>query len=465
MLELPLTESDTLELKREWSGKLKGLEDLAAFANTNGGTLVIGVDDDGVTVPGFTPNDAALRVILNEITDGLHLTPRVLREPTSAGPVVLTVSVQPAATLVAHQGRYYKRVGSANRQMTAEELAGRAVEVSGQSWDALPHGEAFDLADHHPRLSPEALQAFLALAGPRLPHANPAAPQRDTLEKLNLTRGGRPTRAALLLFGRRPQDIATGTGVQLAQFRGGALVQDRTHSGPLQQQLEAAMDDLRFFQLSGERIGETLPVQGGGTLELFQRAESWTFPLAALREAVVNALIHRDYTGADRIQIRVSEDALSIWNPGGLPAGLSVADLGRPEHPSRRRNPLLADAFYTLGLVERWGTGTTRMIQAMRDAGLPDPVFEESGGGFRVTLRADPITPERLAGLNSRQRGAIDFLRQFPTLTNADYRGLFETTERTASLDLQQLLNLGLVVREGRGRGVRYRLNLGQNPQ
>lgn len=145
----------------------------------------------------------------------------------------------------------------------------------------------------------------------------------------------------------------------------------------------------------------------------------------------------------------MNEDALAFWNPGGLPAGLSLQDLTRPGHPSKRRNPHLADAFYLAGLVERWGTGTTRMIDAMQHAGLPAPTFAEDSGGFRVTFTRELFPPELLARLNGRQQQAVAYLRQHPSITDAQYRKLTGAPNRTASLDLKSLLELGLLKREG----------------
>lgn len=468
MLSLPLVEGESLDYKRDWSGSQRCLQALAAFANTRGGTLILGVEDDGVTVGGFDPSDAEERRIVSSVVDLLRITPEVKRIPAPNGKRVLSLTVRKSPTLVAFQGRYLTRVGASNRDMTQDEIARRSLEVSGQTWDALPSGAPFRLDGSDPRLSPEALDAFLRLAGPRLPHASANDSQERILENLNLVRDGQPSRAALLLFGRRPQDVSSGSGIQIAQFREGRILQERVIGGPLIEQVGEALDVLRVFLGVGYEIGDRAALEGRGDLSLLervQRAEHWPYPLPALREALVNALIHRDYTSSDRTQIRVDEDALAFWNPGGLPAGLSLQDLTRPGHPSRRRNPHLADAFHLAGLVERWGTGTTRMIDAMQHAGLPAPTFAEDGGGFRVTFTRELFPPELLARLNERQQRALTYLRQHPTITNAQYRELTGAPDRTASLDLKSLLELGVLIREGKGRNVAYRLNRPEIPQ
>lgn len=461
MLSLPLVESEILDFKRDWSGSQRCLQTLAAFANTQGGTLLLGVEDDGMTVGGFDPSDPEERRIVSSVVDLLRLTPEVKRIPAPNGQRVLSLTVRSSPTLVPFQGRYLVRVGASNRDMTPDEIARRAVETSGQTWDGLPASHPFGLDGNHPHLSPQALAEFLALSRSVLPYADPDDPQRRTLENLGLLREGRPTRAALLLFGRRPQDTSSGTGVQIAQFKDGRLLQERVIDGPLLQQVGETLDTLRVFLGVGYDIGDRALIEGRGELSLLervQRAENWPYPLAALREAVVNALIHREYASADRTQIRVEEEQLIIWSPGGLMPGISLEDLRHPRHPSRRRNPMLADAFHTAGLVERWGTGTTRMIRTMSEAGLPEPEFTEDSGGFRVTFRRSVLSDARIALLNVRQQQALHYVLQYRSITNAQYRELTGAPERTASLDLKKMADLGLLIRQGRGRDVRYLL-------
>jgi len=468
VLSLPLTEGESLELKRDWSGPQNALKALAAFANTRGGVLVLGVEDDGVTVGGFAPDDNMERRIIGEVVSQLNIRPELQRVPTSDGPTVLTLTVQPSPTLVTYGGRYFMRVGASNQDMTPADVARRTLQNSGRSWDGLPGSDHFRPDDTAPAIDPAAFQKFLRLSAARLPQARFSDPQRRTLENLDLVADGQPSRAALLLFGRRPQDTSTGIGVQIAQFKEGRLLQDKTINGPLVEQLSDVLDTLRLYLGVGYDIEDQAtpePERGLSVLERLQRIDRWPYPLAALREAVLNALIHRDYTSGDRVQIRVDTNQLSFWNPGGLVAGISLESLTQPGHPSRKRNPHIAEAFYHMGLVERWGTGTTRMIEAMQQAQLPAPTFGEDGSGFRLVFRSDLFPPERLAGLNDRQQLAVTYLRNHPTITNAQYRKITGAPPRTATLDLQKLVSLGFLVLEGKGRAASYRLNQPGNAQ
>jgi len=149
------------------------------------------------------------------------------------------------------------------------------------------------------------------------------------------------------------------------------IVDSHDFGGTLWEQLDGAMERFRRLLQVRFEIKVTEP-----TLEGLARKEVWEYPLDAIREAVINALIHRDYTDTADIQIRVYDDELSIWNPGGLPPELSVEQLRQPQHLSRPRNPLLAQAFYYAGYIERWGTGTARILTLCREQGLPEPEFD-----------------------------------------------------------------------------------------
>ncbi len=193
-----------------------------------------------------------------------------------------------------------------------------------------------------------------------------------------------------------------------------------------------------------------------------QREEVWEFPYRAVREAVINALIHRDYTSTGRVQIRVYDDGMVISNPGGLPAGLMVSDLLQEPHDSLPRNPILAQIFYYAKLVEQWGSGTIRMRNACRAQGLPDPVFQSTPTSFAVTLRKDDLSDEylRKMGLNARQIQVIRYVRRNGSVRNSEHQAMTGAARRTATRDLEQLHEMGLLERSiHSGRTVRYSLS------
>lgn len=177
---------------------------------------------------------------------------------------------------------------------------------------------------------------------------------------------------------------------------------------------------------------------------------------------MINALIHRDYGAlGEEVQVRVYDDRIVISNPGELLPGLRVADLLEEQHRSILRNPGLAQAFYYAGLLEKWGTGTTRMAAACREQGLPAPAFDSRDDRFSVTFEQDPFSTPRLRarGLSERQVTAIAAMRGRETITNRDYREITGVTDRTALRDLSDLVTRGVLVRlAGAGRAATYGL-------
>lgn len=461
MLAIPLEEGETLDLKRQWSKT--AIDALAAFANTRGGTVLVGVQDDG-TVVGFAASAGDLERIINEVVTTTGLRPEVKWLTGQGSQQVLSLTVSPSPVLVACRGRYLVRVGNTNRDMTPEEVARRSLESSGQSWDAIP-------ARRDEELNPEAIRRFIRLARSRLPWASESDSPREVADKLHLRREGRPTRAALLAFGYRPQDVAVGAVVRIARFSKGRILDDRTVGGTLLDQLEGVLERLRTYLQVGYTVGDRAALEGRpelGLLERAQRQETWEYPFEALREAVLNALMHRDYAQPSDTQIRVEDDRLEIWSPGGLLPDVSLEDLRRERHQSRRRNPLVAEVFYYAGLVERWGTGTTRMIRACAAQGLPEPEFALAEGGFRVVFYKDLLTAEHLAarGLNERQVKAMLFLKEKGRLRRADYEALTGVSRSGAGRELSQLEGLGLIVKVGTtGRGAYYVLRTTQTSQ
>jgi len=193
------------------------------------------------------------------------------------------------------------------------------------------------------------------------------------------------------------------------------------------------------------------------------REEVWDYPLEALREAVINAVCHRDYTVPSNTEVRIYDDELIVWNPGGLPLGLTVEDLYRP-HPSVLRNKGIGGFFYDMGLIEQWGSGIDKMRKACVKAGIPEPKFEEHQG-FRVIFRKDIYTEEYLQkiGLNERQIKAVMYVKEKRKITNQEFQKLLNVSKRTVTNDLEDLVKRQLFEKVGtRGRGTFYKLKKGQ---
>ena len=314
-------------------------------------------------------------------------------------------------------------------------------------------------------IDPETVRRFSRLARPRLPQVSEDEPVESVLRKLNLLVDDKLTRGAVLLFGKAPQQRFVMAQVHMGRFKDAiTIVDDKLVRGNLFQQLDQVMQLFRqYLQVRYEIPSEM--GEAASAAEAVQRRETWDYPLEALREATINALIHRDYFDPHgEISIRVYDDRVYVWNPGELPPGITVADLKKTPHNSRLRNPLLAQAFYFAGWIERWGSGTTRIVEMCRQQGLPEPEFRSQNGRFEVQFFEDPYTEERLSsmGLNERQVQAVLRAKQGGEISIATLKGLIPgVSDTTIYRDLQNLVELGVLKRSGEKKGSRYVLAWG----
>lgn len=425
---------------------------LAALANTRGGTLRVGVRDNG-SVLGWDGGGKEQEAISNQIVNSLHVHPASILVEHRDDKPILAIQMHSTASPVALRGRYYRRVGNSSRGLPAEELPRFLLERTGQTWDTLPTQEGFE------ELDAKAVQDFRVLAKDRLPELASSDTTEAILGKLKLALPeGRIKRAAYLLFGEDPQRLMTTAQVQIGRFRGEqTILDDKRVEGNLFQQVVRAEQVLRnYFAVRYE-----FPTSWDGqpTTGAMQREEIWEFPLKAVREALINALIHRDYTSTGRVQVRVYDDRMIVSNPGGLAEGLTIGDLLREPHASLPRNPILAQVFYYANLVEQWGSGTLRMRDACRAQGLPDPEFQSTATSFSVTFRKDDLSEDSLRrrGLNARQIQGIQHVRRHGSIKNSEYQAITGAARRTSARDLEQLGEMGLLERSDLlGRTVHY---------
>ncbi len=366
-------ESETVEFKESFRDD--ALDTISAFANTRGGTLVIGVNDQGHPV-GITVGKATLREMTSRISACTE--PRVvpdIRVETTQGRSVVVIQVpEYPIKPVSVRGRCYRRVGDSNRQMPPAEIAQMHMACTGASWDALPaRGKTIEVLDL------DRVRRYMSESTNvgRRDFPKGADPV-EAMQKLELlTEDGRPTWAAVLLFGKHPQSPLMQATVHCGRFRTESeIVDDRLIEGTVIEQIEETIGFLK------KHINVRFVITGKP-----QRDQIWDYPLEALREAVTNAICHRDYADNADIQIKVFDDHIRIWSPGLLPYGLTVDDLRRRSHASKPRNKLIAQVFYDLEIIERYGSGIYRMLDACAAAGLPEPALEESTGGFRMTFQ------------------------------------------------------------------------------
>jgi ATP-dependent DNA helicase RecG len=265
-----------------------------------------------------------------------------------------------------------------------------------------------------------------------------------------LTPEGAACNGAALLFARHPQRFFPEAQVKCARFAGTTSVRfldEKTYEGNLLSQMDQAL----AFVARNTR--QEIRITGRPEREAIAE-----YPEDAVREAIVNAVCHRDYAAVGTVQVRIYDDRLEVWNPGTLPPELSIESLSR-EHPSRPRNPRLAQALYRARLIEHWGTGTLRMIQAAKDRGMRLE-FGQDGGVFMVRFikAAQLVSRAGDFAINARQEKALRYLAKHGKITRREYRNLFRVSERQSLRDLTEMMERGLLVRSGKGSATCYQL-------
>jgi predicted HTH transcriptional regulator len=248
----------------------------------------------------------------------------------------------------------------------------------------------------------------------------------------------------------------TSTGKVLGVDIGKDTLESLANS--IQQQTDPKVfPSMRVAEVEGKNIvismaAEIVPTQ-------IERQERWEYPLEALREAIINATCHRDYRDSGNVQVRIFDDRVEVWSPGLLPEGITIKDLYRT-HNSRPRNHRIARAFFLIRYIEYWGTGTLRMINLCRDAGLPAPEFTEVSGAVVVTFRKAKPTKKYHEGPEQiqRQKQAIEYVRERGKITTQGYAQLLGVSARTAHRDLTALTEKGILRRVGKGKSVHFEL-------
>ena len=425
-------ESETIEFKEKFSRET--IETIVAMANARGGYVLIGVRDDGEVV-GVSIGKNTLANWANEISQNTEprIIPQIERMKYGEKDVVMIRVNEHPVKPVFFRGRAYRRVGASNRRMTQREITEMFESSTGTSWDYYNVDEPLDILDE------DAIRGFVNMEKLKRYSTD------EILRKLHLVREKKPTRAAVLLFGRNVQDIFMNAVVRVGRFKDSEILDSVDIGGNLFSQVENVMDAVKKHLNRKFIIRET------------KREEVWDYPLIALREGIINAIIHRDYRRPEEIQIKIYDDHLTIWNPGTLPFDLTVEDLYR-EHPSHPRNKLIAEVFYLAEYIEKWGSGTLRIINAIKERSLPQPVIRLVGEGFEIKFYKDIYNAETLRnmGINERQIKTILRVKERGSISNREYREMFGVSNKTAYMEIMDLVKRGLFVKQGAGRSSIY---------
>lgn len=466
-------ESQNVEYKQSWKDDY--LKWICGFANAQGGTLYIGIDDNG-NVVGIQDAKKLLEDIPNKVVNYMGIIADVDLFQEN-GKDYIRISVLPSNTPVSYHGKLYYRSGSTLQELNSTAVQNFLMKKTGATWDTqIVEYASLDDIDK------SAIDYFLrkGIDNGRLTNETKSDSLQKTLTNLRLMdNDGRLTMAALMLFGKDPQRFCLNARFKIGRFgrNGGELFTQDLIEGNLIQMADKVMSILSDKYL-------VRPIHYDG----LQRVEPLEIPEMGLRELIYNAIIHKSYDGPD-IQMKVFDDRITLWNYGMLPEGITVTNMF-DEHSSMPRNRLIANVFYLAGFIEAWGRGFGIVADTFRKEELEVPTFKEEFGGLIVTIKREIFVAIQSGGriddrtgrivkkndndnenvvsdavslsqvyLTDRQQRICKLIEDNPTVSSKQMSQVLSVDPRTVQRDLAVMQKKGVLIREGNTSAGRWVFN------
>jgi ATP-dependent DNA helicase RecG len=437
-----MLENQNIEFKESWRDEY--LKWICGFANASGGRLYVGKNDAGEVV-GVEQASKLLENLPNKIVNHLGIVVEInLKEEVDKEYIEIIVEAFPHP--VSYKGEYHFRSGATKLELKGQALDRFLLKKIGKRWDSVPVPKV-DIE----QINNDTIEKFKKDASRSKRISSSLVTENDTrriLENLKLTDGQYLKRSAILLFGKNPLKYITGAFIKIGYFKTDSDL--RYHDvieGNIFEQVDKSMD-LLF----------TKYIKANISYEGVQRVETYEFPYEAIREALLNAIVHKDYSGTAPIQISVYDEKLIIWNEGQLPEGWTIETLFS-KHPSKPFNPDIADVVFKSGKIEAWGRGIDLIINDSINKNFPEPQIRYEMSGYNVIFRKDIYYRDYLTGLDlsHRQVEIVLWLKNNDFINNSIIQDMFTISKRTASRELSKLVSLGLIEKIGdSGVGTRY---------
>lgn len=433
--------------------------------NGSGGKILIGITDAGKIV-GQTISDNTKKEIAEHIKK-IEPTANIVIQYIPIQPnhfvIVLTVlSEQNLQKPYIYDGRAYHRIESTTsvmKQSKYHELLS-LQSACFTAWETSFSVSSCELDDNQINR-----MIKLSIESGRIPESSLHESHTEVLERLGLIKDKKPTNAAVVLFGLALEKDYPQCLIKLARFKG-------------INKLQGFIDNKQFYCNAFEMLdyAETffktyLPISSTFKTDSFQRKDELAIPFLALREAIVNAICHRDYSDrSGEISIAIYDGTIEIWSKGKLPNCLTIDDLIK-KHASCPRNKLISEVFYKCGYIEKWGSGTLRILALCKERGLPKPTYSEYSGGFSIEFSYKNVTEitdhsefeqkviqQYLSDITTREKEILKILFDVDELTSTSIlkRMKLSPSERTIRNDLVHLQKLGLIQRKGAGSNVTW---------
>ena len=453
--ESPMKEHQQIEWKESWRDEY--LKWICGFANADGGILHIGRNDKGVIV-GVQNATKLLEDLPNKVRDILGIMVDVNLKDES-GKEWIEIRVEPYPSPISFRGEYHYRSGSTKQELKGPALEHFLLRKRGRHWDGVPE-PGFKIKD----CSEDAIHLFSqkAARSKRMNEAVLKDSREVILGNLELIEGPYLKRAASLLFSNQEKPIISGAWIKIGFFvtDDNLRYQDEIH-GNLFEQVDKTLELLHSKYLKAYISYEGV-----------QRLETFLFPYAALREALLNAVVHKDYSSGIPILISVYEGKIVIWNAGVLPQDWTIERL-MGKHPSCPFNPLLANTFFRSGYIESWGRGIEKINRECLSHGIDSPTYDYSMSGLMLTFHANP--KHLSAGLNSEETKRVpdlssvktsvktsvkilELLNENPEMTLAEIAVLLGKSTRGIEMASTKLVREGRLKRVGPAKGGHWQI-------
>jgi len=448
-----MAESQNIEYKESWRDEY--LKWLCGFANAQGGTIYIGIDDAG-NVVGVKDAKKLMEDIPNKIQSGLGIVADVNKH-TKDGKDYLEIKVGPSSFPISYHGEFHYRSGATKQQLTGIALTEFITKKTGIRWeDVTVDGITVD------DLDAESFKIFRreALRSKRMTEVELNISNEELLSKLKLLSNGKLKRSAVLLFYGDPSIVQVGSYVKVGKFANGTVEYHDDLEGSLISTADKIVD-LIYLKYLKAKI----------TYEHDRRVETYPFARNAIREAIYNAIAHNCYMYGTPIQIRIEEEQIIISNRCILPEGWTAETLMQP-HDSIPYNPDIANVFYRAGYIETWGQGIQKICDECTALGAELPKYEIIGTGLRVYFPAlksalidQPKAPKHQ---NTEKHGALDdamvlriieILKEQPDISQEALGENLGVTRRVVQKYINALKESGRIERVGGKRYGHWKIN------
>lgn len=426
-------EGERLEFKSSFSKTV--IETLVAFSNSKGGKVLIGVDDDGI-IKGVSITEETVQKWVNEIKQSTEhrIIPDVETVSVDSKVVVVMTTIEYPIKPVSFKDKYFKRVLNSNHKMTLLEIANIHLQTVNSSWDYFP-----DNNHNFGHISIDKINKYIA----DYEKWNDTKVDYSAIEFLNkqeIFRNDKLTFGSYILFAK---DLCINSDLQIGRFKSPTKIIDSLN---LDTDIFTELDQIIAFikkHLMVEFIITGNP----------QREERYDYPLDAIREIVINMLVHRDYRDSNGSIIKIYDDKIEFYNPGGLYGDLTEQELLKFNYQPQARNKLIAKAFKEIGKVERYGSGVKRIFTICKNYGIIPPQINVKRNSFEVVLFKqklnEGINEPLNEPLNERQKQVIELLQMNNTITIMELASNVIAGRETIKRDLKKLKDLKIIERIG----------------